>query len=255
VSGQSKVSAAVLAGGAAKVDIAAATGQGNRALIPVEGVPMIQRVVSALLNSGVIAEVAVAGDVPESSAYRRVPDQAGFVENLFAAMAAAKAGEYVLIAMADVPFLSAESVADLVNRGIALGADMVYPVVNVADCYARFPGMKRTAVKTREGEFTGGNLALGRRQFLLEQRARLQEAYGLRKSPGKLARMLGFGTLFRFAASRIVGPRILSITHLEHAVSRLLGGRARALISPYPELATDIDRAEDLRALESVTRH
>jgi hypothetical protein len=37
---------------------------------------------------------------------------------------------------------------------------------------------------------------------------------------------------------------------LERAVGRLLGGTAKAYVSPYPEIATDIDKPSDLAAIE-----
>ncbi len=247
------VAAVVLAGGGVKPEMAEATGVTTRALIPVHGVPMLTRVISALQSSGAIGDIAVVGETGSADRYVQVADQGGFVENLFAGLDAGGAGEQVVIATADLPFLTGDSVRDLVDRGSDLGVDIVYPVVPVRACYARYPGIRRTAVKTREGEFTGGNLVLARRSFLERQRRQLQEAYSLRKSPAKLAWLLGPGILLRFAASRVVGPSALSVAHLEKAVSNLLGGRARALISPYPELATDIDRPEDLKALESLS--
>ncbi len=272
MSGTGAVGVVVLAGGQAKPEMAAATGQTNRALMPVAGVPMLDRVLAALEGADSVGDIAVVGSLPDSTRYLRVDDHGGFVDNLFAGLAAlpesgsvprppssvlptpASERDNVIIATADLPFLTSEAVEDLVWRGLALQADIVYPVVSVADCYARFPGVRRTAVRTREGEFTGGNLVLARRSFLERQRRRLEQAYALRKSPLGLAKLLGPGILLRFGASRLVGPWALGITHLERAVSGLLGGDARCLISPYPELATDIDRPEDLLAAERLLR-
>lgn len=244
-----KVPAVVLAGGKAKPEIEAATGQTNRALIPVNGVTMLSRVVRALRESASVDSITVVGDVPDSSDYVRLPDGGGFVENVFAGVDSRAGAGHVLVSTSDVPFLTSESVDDLVRRGIALEADVVYPIVPVADCYARYPGIKRTAARLREGEFTGGNLMLVRAMFMREQRDRLALAYALRKSPVRLAFMLGIGTILRFAAARLISPRLLALHHAEAAGSRFIGGTARALISPYPELATDIDSVEDLVAI------
>src|SRR5207248_2344003 len=129
-------------------------------------------------------------------------------------------------------FLTPEAVQDLVERGSALGVDIIYPVVAVSDCYKRFPGIKRTAVKLREGEFTGGNLVLARPGFLVRQKEHLTQAYAARKAPIKIARMLGIGTTLRFAVSLAVWPGLMNIPLLERKVSHMVGGTARALISP-----------------------
>ncbi|MES2461823.1 MAG: hypothetical protein V4671_14660, partial [Armatimonadota bacterium] len=68
----------------------------------------------------------------------------------------------------------------------------------------------------------------------------------------------GPGLLLRLLASRVV-PGMLSITHLEAAVGRVIGGaKARAIITPYAEIGVDIDKPEDVRiaraALSPISR-
>ena len=248
------VPAVVLAGGTAKPEFIQKTGLTNRALIEVDGKTMLQKVVEALRGASVIGQISVVSDLPGSSEYISVSDHGGFVENIFAGVEASPPCEYVLISTADVPFLTSDAVQDLVVRGAGLGADIVYPVVEVAECYRRFPGVKRTAVKLNEGEYTGGNLVLARPEFLKRQKQHLIQAYAARKSPVKIAVKLGAGTILRFVLSKAVSPVFINIPLLEGKVSGVLGGTARALISPYPELATDIDRVEDLEAIAPLSR-
>jgi GTP:adenosylcobinamide-phosphate guanylyltransferase len=249
------VPAVVLAGGSAKPDFIAKTGLSNRALVEIDGRTMLDRVVGALREAPSVGEVLVVGNIPASSSYRLVTDHGGFVENIFACVEAAPISDYVLISTADVPFLSSEAVEDMIQRGAVLEADIVYPVVAVSECYKRFPGIKRTAVKLREGEFTGGNLVMARPEFLTRQRDHIAQVYAARKSPLKIAGMLGVGTTLRFAVSLAVWPGIMNIPLLERRVSIMLGGTARALISTYPELATDIDKVEDLEAIGAFKKH
>lgn len=238
-----------MAGGKAKPEIVEATGLTNRALIPVNGRPMLSFVVDALRGAESTDSVTVIGDLPDSSDYRRVADQGGFVENLFAGLEACGDAEYALVATADLPFLTSESVDDFVRGARAMNADVVYPVVPVEECYRRFPGVKRTAASLRDGRLTGGNMVLMRPAFMLAHRERIADAYAARKSPLRLALMLGLGTTLRAAVALTVAPNLLSVAQLERAVGRLLGGTARAYISAYPELATDIDRPSDLEAI------
>lgn len=239
-----------MAGGKAKPEIVAATGLTNRALIPVNGRPMLACVVEALRGAETIGPVTVIGDLPDSAEYDRIADLGGFVENLFAGLEACGDAEYALVATADLPFLTAESVDDFVRGARALNADVIYPVVPVEECYRRFPAVKRTAASLRDGKLTGGNLVLMRPRFMLEHRDRIAGAYAARKSPLRLALLLGLGTTLRAAIALTVAPNLLSVAQLERAVGRLLGGTARATISSYPELATDIDRPSDLAAIQ-----
>lgn len=243
-----KAAGVVLAGGKLDPEMQAIAGGSNRALIAVGGRTMLDTVVGALDGSGLVEEIVVAGEVPHSGRFVRIADGGGFVENVFAGVEAAQGADYVLIATADLPFLSSESVQDFLSRALPLHADVVYAAVPVELCYAKYPGIRRTAINLREGRLTGGNIALVRREFMETQRERLLQAYSSRKSPVRLASMLGFGVIARFALSLAV-PRVLRIRDLEKAMSRFIQGNARALISKYPDIATDIDRPSDLEAL------
>jgi molybdopterin-guanine dinucleotide biosynthesis protein A len=252
------IPAVILAGGRAKPDFAAATGVANRALLPVPGGgTMLDRVVAALRECPSVGGITVVGDLPDSSDYRRVTDQGGFVENLFAGVKAAveraAGAEHVLVATADIPFITPEAVEDFLRGGKALGADIVYPIADVEECQRRFPEMKRTALGLRDGRYTGGNVMLVRPEFLRAHGGRIAAGYAARKSPLRLALMLGLGTTLR-AALAMAGLRsVLSVKQLETAASHMLGGTARAYVSPYPEIATDVDKVGDLPALERLT--
>jgi GTP:adenosylcobinamide-phosphate guanylyltransferase len=244
-----RIPAVILAGGKAKPEIVAMTGVENRALIPIGGRTMLDLVVSALQESSTVAGITVVGNLPHSGHYKSVTDQGGFVENLFAGIQAAESASLVLVTTVDVPFVTAEVVGDFVVNGMKLGVDIVYPIVEVERCYERFPGVKRTAIGLKEGRFTGGNMMLMRPDFLMAHRERIASAYAARKTPVKLAGLLGLGTVFRVGLS-IAGLRsALNLAALERAAGRVLGGKARAYISPFPEIATDIDRPSDLEAI------
>lgn len=246
----------VLAGGKAKPELLAITGQASRALAIVNGKTLLRHVVDALQGvgpPGLIDTITVVGDVPDSTDYARLPDEGDFVANVFAGLSAHAGSEFVLIATSDLPFLTGEVVAGFVHgaveRAQESGAGVVWPIVPVAECYRRFPGVQRTSLCLRGGEFTGGNLALVRPAFLLANRERIADAYAARKSVVKMAWLLGLGTLGRLALSQTLSPNLLTIPMLEARVSRLMGGPVRALICAFPELATDLDRPSDFAAV------
>ena len=255
----SSLPSVILAGGKAKPDMLALTGQSNRALVTINGKTMLRHIVDALLTAGTdgqpLGPVAVVGDVPAGEDYLSVPDAGDFVANVFAGLAQFAEAPYVLIATSDLPFLTGRVAGNFARDGMAHAqehdSDVLWPIVPVQACYTRFPGVKRTALKLREGEFTGGNLALVRPGFLFTHERRIAAAFAARKSPLKLASMLGFGTVGRLVLSQKLHPRLLTIPLLEARVGRLLGGKASAYISQDPELATDLDRPSDFKAVAS----
>ncbi len=233
----------------------AATGVENRALTPLGGRTMLDYVVKALRQSPSVGSIYVVGPVPASSDYQQVTGGETLLQNLMAGLRAAEAGGsspqnagQVLVSTSDIPFLTPESVEDFVGRGVESGADLCCPFVSVALCYARFPEMKRTAIKMREGRFTLGNLMLVNPRFLLAHQDTIQRAYDARKSPVQMARLLGLGLLGRLVLAQTVSPSLLTIPLLEAGVSRLLGGGCRAvgIETQYPEIGTDVDKPEDV---------
>jgi GTP:adenosylcobinamide-phosphate guanylyltransferase len=238
------IDAVVLAGGTAKPALAAAMKAPHRALAVVDGRTMLDSVVSALRYEERIARIAVVGSMPESPDYALLPDAGSFVANVLAGAEWSEA-ERLLVSSCDIPYITAEAVHDFLEHALRMDADIVYPVADVAACTARFPRLKRTSVRLKEGRYTGGNMMLFRREFLLRQRGRIEAAYAARKSPLRLASMLGFVTLLRLAAAQTVSASAASIPALERAAGRLLGGTARAYITPFVEIATDLDKPED----------
>ena len=257
-----RIAALVLAGGKSSPEMQAASGGvPNRALVPLAGRPMLGYVVDAVrggldavtsetARSRILVATAAEDTVPDDCVH--VPDGASLIDTLLSGVKALRPDETrLLVATADIPFLSAGAVADFVRQGEATGAAFVYPIVPAGLCAARFPAMRRTTLRVREGIFTGGNLALLDPAFLRQNETLLRAAYARRKSVSGLAKLLGAPILLRLLAARLA-PGLLAVAHLEAAVSDALGGvSARAVISSFPEVGVDVDRPADLAVAQA----
>jgi hypothetical protein len=194
--------------------------------------------------------ILLAGDnIPLPPGCVAVPGGETLVDTLLNGVAALAPEETrLLVATADIPFLTAAAVSDLLQRADGMdNVDFAYPIVEAERCRERFPEMKRTTLRIKEGEFTGGNIVLLNPAFLREHQQVIRDAYAHRKDVAKLATLLGPALLMRLLLSR-VAPGMLGIAHLEAAVGRLIGGaKARAVITPYAEIGVDIDKPEDVR--------
>ena len=253
-----RVPIVILAGGQASMDMEAATGVSNRALIKLSGKAMLLRVVEALRESELCGEITVVGKVPPSDYYSRLPDKGDFISNVISGAVVAGEAPFLLFCTCDLPFLTGEAVTDFLTaalgKAIEGGASVVYPVVPVSRCYTRFPGMKRTALKLKEARFTGGNMMLTRPQFIISQKKRIADAYRARKSPLRLANMLGWDMIFRLLVSQTFMPHLLTLPLLEKRISQLINGPARVFVSAYPEIATDLDKPTDYDAVLNIFR-
>ena len=68
----------------------------------------------------------------------------------------------------------------------------------------------------------------------------IEEAYEARKSPFKLAKMLGPKFIFKFLLRR------LTIEELEERISSLIKAKGKAVVTSYPEIGMDVDKNSDL---------
>ena len=244
----SNVAALVMAGGKNSPEMqVAAGGIENRALVPLGDRRMIDYVLDAVRGGMEGGRILVAGDVPLLTHCVPVPGGDSLVDTLMNGVAALVPGETrLLVVTADIPFLTAESVADFLRQAGEEDADFQYPIIPADLCTARFPAMRRTVLRIAEGTFTGGNLALLNPAFLREHDATLRTAYARRKDIPGLAKMLGPSLLARLLGSRLF-PGLLTVRILENAVSRLLdGATVRAIVSTFPEIGADVDRPEDI---------
>lgn len=232
----------ILAGGRCSPDLAEFAGVEHRALLPYGGKTMVEIVFEATRHVG--PAVVVGG--PEAIGDCHVPAGENFIESLAAGIAEV-GSERFLLATADLPFLTSAAVDDFVTRSEP-GNLLSYPIVDARLAAERFPGMKRTVVRLREGVFTGGNLAVIETALMQHSLPIMRRAYAYRKSPLKLAGLVGVGTLARLALARLI-PSTLSIATLERAVSRFLGGPVRAIPTRFPEIGADVDNLEQYRAI------
>jgi hypothetical protein len=224
-----------------------ATGQPCKALLLIRDRPMLSYVADALCASGCVGRLVVVGLSPEDAPdlcpalpVTYLPDRGGSIANALSVLDLLETEDHVLLASSDIPLLSAEAVRDFVARSAATGADLCYPAVRREVMEARFPGSGRSFRPLVEGDMAGGDLFFARPVVLRRNAALVQRLSAHRKAALGLARLLGPGILVRFVLRR------LRIADLERRVSALFGSSCRAIISPYAELAMDVDHPKHL---------
>jgi hypothetical protein len=208
---------------------------------------MIDRVVRAVEPFGPL--IVVGG--PHVDGARYVKGGEKFIESLTKGLGAADS-DAVLVVTADVPFLTSDAVRDFVGRCDPT-ADFCYPIVRAEACRREFPGLPRTTLKIREGEFTGGNLALVRKTFMARSMPRVEAAYAARKSPLRLASMLGWRLLARILWSKLV-PAAVTLASLERAVGEWLGAKVQAVPVDFAGIGSDVDSIQHYLALKGLRK-
>ncbi len=234
--------------------MAAAAGVSHKALLPVAGVPMLLRVVSALRASPAVGRVAVSIEAPE----RTLSGLGGLEDALLRAAAPSPArsaaaaldefGAPLLVATADHALLTPEMVGHFVSA-VPAGAAAAAALARSETVLAAYPDARRTWLRFRDGAFSGCNL------FLLAEAEGAAKAVGFwrrveaeRKRPLAMARLLGPLALLRFALGR------MTLRDALDALERRCGARLSAVEMPFADAAVDVDKPADLALAEAALR-
>lgn len=245
--------AIILAGGDPARDaelLAHADGNAPRkALIRLGDKTFIERVASALLASGYVRRIVVAGlqadqapDLGPNVAF--LPDAGSMLNNGQAGLDffhdTGEISERIVVASADIPLITPQIVRDLVDTDLQHDVDFCYNIVEQETMEGAFPGSGRTFVPIEGRRFAGGDLNLVRPTILGDNRAKVEEIIGERKTFWKQVRAVGLGTLFLL----LIGQ--LTIARTERQVGKALGFTAKAIVCPHAEVAMDVDKPHHL---------
>jgi CTP:molybdopterin cytidylyltransferase MocA len=232
------VKAVITAGGRIDGVFAQTAGTRVKALAPVRGRTMLQRMLEALRSCGVDRIAVVGGEevraVCGTDIDRFVPESPSGSENLLRALRAwADDGEPLLYATSDLPYVTPAAITAFTTRVPA--GTLAISLADFADFEERFPEAPPYGI-TLAGEkvVNGGVFVLpdGSSEKLAAIAARFFDA---RKRPWQMARLVSPIVLMRFLLHR------LSVSDLEAVALRVLQMPARAVRHCAPELAYDVD--------------
>lgn len=253
-----KVAAVVLAGGGRIREKANPDNGPDKTLVKIGARIMADYVVTALKNCPDVSKIVMVGPEFLREFFREEPGL------LYATPGTTPLGSFasgvavldkqpdsdpdswILACAGDTPFLTVAAVSDFLSRCRERDADFYYPIIPRQAAEKSFPGVKRTYVRLQDGVFTGGNLFLANRHIIDSCLPRAEEFIRLRKKPTALARLVGFGVLWKY----LIGQ--LTLQEAEQRVSRLFGFRGAAVITPYPEIGVDVDKPSDLELARRV---
>lgn len=252
---QTVIPAVVLAGAPAEQDFRAKYSISHRAEIPLGGKMMIQYVLDALRGSSHVGSICVVGDIQCEGADKIIPSAGSLIDNLIAGVNECSGDDgLVLVVTSDIPMLTSEAVEDFIARCGESEADFYYSIISKEVNDQQFPGMKRTYAKTADGIFTGGNIMLVRSRVIAENGGIIRELLAARKSPIKLAGIIGMGFLVRALLAQTVWPGALKIAFVEETVGRIMKGRMKGVPTPYAEIGADVDKLEHVEFAEAALR-
>ncbi|MEK7708826.1 MAG: nucleotidyltransferase family protein [Pseudomonadota bacterium] len=237
------------------------TGAACKAFAPVDGIPMVIRVLDTLAACDLVTTIILCG--PPDSLHSHCPElkqriasgQVIWIPNLDSPSRSAESGlsqipndTPVLLTTADHALLTPDMVQSFLRSSLAAQSDATVGLVRQQDIAAAFPGSKRTVVRLRDGGFCGCNL------FTFNPKGRAlirfwRQAEDLRKRPWRLvAQVLGF----KMVLSYLFG--LLTLQQGLQAVSEKSGVKVQGIMLDDPRAGVDVDKVEDLVLVESILK-
>jgi GTP:adenosylcobinamide-phosphate guanylyltransferase len=239
--------------------VATAAGVRCKSLVPVNGIPMVFRVLGALSSSVRVKNQVLCG--PPKTIMEQEPElntyvAAGKVDWLenretpslsaYHAMKSFPEETPVLLTTSDHALLSPGVVDYFCNAALESGCDVVAGVALHQNVTAAYPGTRRTAYRFKDGSYCSCNLF-----GFLTPRAReaanfWRRVEQKRKNPLRVVNELGWTTVLSYLMGR------LTLTCAAERISQRLGFRAGFVTMPFPEAAIDVDSVSDWRFVERI---
>lgn len=228
----------------------------HKGLLEFGGVPMITRVVRALLGAGLVGEIGIVAPSDLHAAFQAVlPHEADIrfisaedtpATSVAAALQGCQQGSPVLVTTCDHALLSADMVRAFASGARAAGKDVAAGCVTRETYRARFGDAPRTFIRFSDMEFSGANLF-----WLDPERAgalitfwKRMEAN--RKKPLTMAREIGVLTGLRYLLGRLSSAAAFT------AIERKTGVSCTLVALEDAAAAIDVDKPADIALVKTL---
>ncbi len=232
----------------------ASTHGGYKAMLELAGKPMIQWILDTLNACPQVDRIIVAG-LPEITALDCnkplwiVENQHSCQENILAGVQKIRSMnpqvEKALLISSDIPSITPEMVAWMIDLVQETDHDIYYPIINREDLLRRFPSAHLNTTRLKDMSVVGGSM-IGFRTSIVSP---LHPAWGKiaasSGSPMRQAALVGYDTMFLMLLSQ------LSVSEAESMISRKLDLKLRLIQSPYAEIAMDVDKPNQYEILKN----
>jgi GTP:adenosylcobinamide-phosphate guanylyltransferase len=251
------LTAIALAGGSLELDfIRAGYDVPNKAYLRVGKTTMLERVLAALRGASSVGEIrcvtqpeafsAAFGDAGRKICDAVIAPGIDLIGSLIAGFSGMPDDAMALVAATDIPLVTPAAIDAFAAAAGATECDVGYGFVRREPHERAYPSVRHTWVHLREGTFCGGGVSVVRAGAAARIATLLRAFAGARKSPVRLAMLFSPFLVVRLALGQV------GVAELERRADALSGLRCRGIASDEPELAVNVDRLEDLRAVEAI---
>lgn len=221
----------------------------HKALLPINGIPMLERVLQTLEQIPAIKDIWVSIEQPECLAYlepriRILKAEPSPSESVAAALE--KIGTPCLITTADHALLRPEWVEEFVAKSRATQSDLTAGIAAEETIGRDVPNTKRTYIRLSDISFSGCNLfwvGTPKAKAVVALWRKLQQH---RKKPLRMAMILGLPTILRAVIRR------LSSHGVEKRIEAITKARVRLITLSHGLAAVDVDKPADYELVTKI---
>jgi GTP:adenosylcobinamide-phosphate guanylyltransferase len=241
--------ALILAGTKKKGPLEISENVDNKALIMLNGRPMIDYIVDALNNSENIDKILVVGPRKELHPYigKKVKEILNpgdsILENMEIGLNYFNSDDNLLFLTSDIPLITPEAIDEFLRICTKRKASIGYPIITKENIIKKYPETERTYVKMKEGIFCGGNIIFFKPDVFFQNKKLINELFENRKATWKYAKILGLKFILKFLF------KTLTLREIEKRVTDILGYNSVAVMISYPEIMIDLDKPSDLKLI------
>jgi len=234
--------------------LANAAGVVSKVLVPIAGVPVIERVLDSIERCDVVNRRMLVGPTAptlaaapkvgariESGTWTWIAPTEGPAASASAAFDAIGTDGLIVLTTADHAFLTPEILEHFCRESLATGADFTVGLARRAEVAAAFPRTRRTGWHFSDDTYCGCNLFAVLKPAGHSVTGFWRHVEKERKRPWRILRMLGVGLFARYVIGR------LSLRDALAAVGRRTQCRIAPVVLPQPEAAVDVDSIDDWR--------
>ncbi|MFT5699940.1 MAG: GTP:adenosylcobinamide-phosphate guanylyltransferase [Desulforhopalus sp.] len=239
--------------------VAKATGVRCKSLAPINGTPMLFRVLEALSRSSKVKDKLLCGPPKNiidqepkltecivSGKAEWIANQATPSLSAHEAMKSLPQDSAILLTTSDHALLTPQIVDFFCNEAQGSECDVVVALARHETVMAAYPETSRTAYRFKDDAYCSCNLFA-----FLTPHARTVPSFWRRveqqrKKPLRVISMLGWSTVLLYVLRR------LTLSEAVNRISKRLGCRVGIVVIPYPEAAIDVDSVEDLHLVQKI---
>ena len=242
-----------------KDPVAEAAGVACKSFAPIDGRPMVHRVLDALAGARQVGTRILCG--PSQSLIMQEPKLKARIEmgevkwidshptpslSTYHALQTFPEDKPVLVTTADHALLTPQIVDYFCCETRRLPGDVAVGLTAYDGVMTTFPETRRTAIKFKDGAYCGCNLF----GFLTPRSDRAAQFWRQieqeRKKPLRMMRILGWWTILRYLLGRITLDNGLE------ELSKKMQINVRAVMLPFPQAAIDVDTVDDWQLVQSL---